>query len=56
MTFTVLRERDDRWGRATALGVGDDGRLTALDRRDGEVRRTQIYANSFRHLEVSLVS
>ena len=46
-TLAVLREADDRWGRATALGVGDDDRVAAFHDRDDGVRRSEIDANDF---------
>ncbi len=40
--LAVLGERDDRRGRATALGVGDDGGLAALHHRHARVGRPQV--------------
>ena len=45
--LAVLREANDRWGRATALGVRDDDRVAAFHDRDDGVRRSEIDANDF---------
>ncbi len=47
--LAVLGEGDDRRGRATALGVGDDGGLAALHHRHARVRRAQVDADHSCH-------
>ena len=48
-TLPILGEGDDRRGRATALGVGDDGGLSALHHRHARVCRAQVDANHSCH-------
>jgi len=48
--LAVLRERDDGRSRPSALRVGDDRRLAALDHADTRVRRAEVDSDCFRHL------
>jgi len=43
------RECDDRWRRASALGVFDDGRLAALENGHARVCRAQVDSNGLCH-------
>ena len=52
----VAGERDDGGRRAPALGVRDDGRLTALQHRHAGVRRAEIDTDGLCHVCVSSVS
>jgi hypothetical protein len=45
----VLREGDDRWGRAIALAVLDHARLAAFHDRHARVRRAKVDADDFAH-------
>src|SRR5690606_3898471 len=47
--LAVLRERDDRGGRAKTLGVGDDLRLATLENGNDRVRRSEVDTHSTCH-------
>src|SRR5699024_12708395 len=47
--LAVLGERDDRRGRARALGVGDDRGVAALEDRDGRVGGAEVDAYCTSH-------
>ena len=47
--LAVLRERDDGWGGATALGVRDDRGLATLEDGDGRVGGSEVDANGTGH-------
>ena len=49
-SLPVLRERDDGRRRAAALGVRNDGRLTALEHGHAAVGRAEVDTNGLRHL------
>src|SRR5690606_27637745 len=48
--FTVRREGDDRRRRAQALGILDDFRSAAIHHRDTRIRRAEVDADYFSHL------
>ena len=52
--LAVLRERDDGRRRAAALGVRNDGRLTALEHGHARVGRAEVDSNGLCHAMYSL--
>jgi hypothetical protein len=48
--LTVLRERDDGRGGASAFGVRDDGGLSTFEYGDDGVRRTEVDADCTGHV------
>src|SRR4030095_11696296 len=46
----LLRDRDDGRRRASALGVRNDGRLTALEHGHAAVGRSEVDSNGLRHV------
>ena len=48
--LATIREGDYRWRRARALGVLDDGRLTALEDGHTRVGRTEIDTDGLGHI------
>ena len=52
--LTVLRERDDGRRRAAALGVRDDGRLSALEHGHAGVGRAEVDSDRLCHLRLLL--
>ena len=55
-TLTVFRKGDDTGGRALALRVGDDDRLSALDHRNAGVGGAKVDSDYFAHTGCPLFS